>query len=108
MRTVDCPGPAGAAIDLGPSAGPELSISDLVLRRSADERIATVPNVELAPADRLLVGGPSGTGKSTLMRALAGIWPLGDGRIRLPQAPGIEAIDRERPCSDSTRPARLR
>jgi putative ATP-binding cassette transporter len=40
MRIVDCPGPVGAAIDLGVAAGPELSISDLVLRRSADERIA--------------------------------------------------------------------
>src|SRR5205807_7997828 len=85
MRTVDCPGPAGAAIDLGAAAGPELSISNLVLRRSADERLATVPNVELAPAERLVVEGPSGSGKSTLMRALAGIWPIGDGRIRLPQ-----------------------
>ena len=92
MHAVDCPGPAGAAIDLGVAAGPELSISDLVLRRSADERIASVPNVELAPADRLLVGGPSGTGKSTLMRALAGIWPLGEGRIRLPQGARVLAL----------------
>jgi putative ATP-binding cassette transporter len=92
MRIVDCPGPVGAAIDLGVAAGPELSISDLVLRRSADEQIARVPNVELAPADRLLVGGPSGTGKSTLMRALAGIWPLGDGRIRLPADARVLAL----------------
>ena len=92
MRTVDCPGPAGAAIDLGVAAGPELSISNLVLRRSADERLATVPNVELAPADRLVVEGPSGSGKSTLMRALAGIWPIGDGRIRLPQGARVLAL----------------
>src|SRR5438105_7833882 len=53
MRTVDCPGPAGAAIDLGVAAGPELSISNLVLRRSADERLATVPKLVHAPAGRL-------------------------------------------------------
>jgi putative ATP-binding cassette transporter len=31
----------------------------------------------------LLVSGPTGTGKSTLLRAIAGIWPFGCGNIRL-------------------------
>ncbi len=33
----------------------------------------------------MLVTGPSGAGKSTLFRALAGIWPYWQGRIRVPQ-----------------------
>jgi len=37
------------------------------------------------PAGRsVLVTGRSGTGKSTLFRALAGIWPFGAGQVRLP------------------------
>lgn len=32
----------------------------------------------------MLVQGPSGTGKSTLVRTLAGLWPWGRGRILLP------------------------
>lgn len=41
-------------------------------------------DVHLAAGERVLVRGPSGSGKSTLFRALAGIWPFGRGRIRLP------------------------
>jgi vitamin B12/bleomycin/antimicrobial peptide transport system ATP-binding/permease protein len=39
---------------------------------------------EINPGDRLLVRGPTGVGKSTLFRAIAGIWPFGDGRIVVP------------------------
>jgi putative ATP-binding cassette transporter len=33
----------------------------------------------------VLISGPSGCGKSTLIRAMADIWPYGEGRIALPQ-----------------------
>ena len=32
----------------------------------------------------MLIEGPSGSGKSTLFRAVAGIWPFGQGAIHLP------------------------
>ena len=34
--------------------------------------------------EHVLVTGPTGTGKSTLFRALAGIWPFGRGQVALP------------------------
>lgn len=41
-------------------------------------------SLSFAPKGSTLVMGPSGSGKSTLFRALAGIWPFGSGKIRVP------------------------
>jgi putative ATP-binding cassette transporter len=34
--------------------------------------------------ERTLLAGPSGSGKSTLFRAIAGIWPFGEGQVAIP------------------------
>jgi putative ATP-binding cassette transporter len=39
---------------------------------------------EVREGDRLLIAGPSGIGKTSLMRAVAGLWIFGSGRIERP------------------------
>ncbi|MDR2851980.1 MAG: ABC transporter ATP-binding protein/permease [Burkholderiaceae bacterium] len=41
--------------------------------------------LRVQPGDNVLVQGPTGSGKSTLFRTLAGIWPFARGQVRMPR-----------------------
>jgi putative ATP-binding cassette transporter len=41
-------------------------------------------HVQIAPKERVLIVGESGTGKTLLFRALAGLWPWGAGTVTHP------------------------
>lgn len=62
-----------------------LQATDLVLNHPSGTLLAKVPALSLSPGSRLLITGASGSGKSSLLRALRGIWPFGSGSITLPQ-----------------------
>lgn len=40
--------------------------------------------LQVGSGDRILLTGRSGSGKTTVLRALSGIWPFGQGRITVP------------------------
>src|SRR5436190_3406992 len=81
-----------ANIAFAESPGHELAIDHLIVRLASGEPIASVPAIKLPAGEGLLVSGPSGSGKSSLFRALAGLWPLGDGTIRLPASGRVLAL----------------
>ncbi|GAB2876647.1 ABC transporter ATP-binding protein/permease [Paraburkholderia jirisanensis] len=77
-------GTAHGGINLHMTDTQMLDVKDLVLARPDGSVMANVGSFNVAPKSRWLVRGPSGAGKSTLMRALAGLWPFGEGTIEAP------------------------
>jgi putative ATP-binding cassette transporter len=65
--------------------GAALRLRDLSV--TLDDGTAVVDDTDIAikPGERVLVAGESGTGKSTLVRAIAGLWPWGEGTIEVKQ-----------------------
>ncbi len=61
-----------------------LSVSEANIYLPSGEPLLRNLNFELPAASRVLISGPSGVGKSTLLRTLSGIWPYCDGTIYLP------------------------
>lgn len=84
LANCDRVGFPGAAIVLERGDGDRVTVGSLLIRTPSGKAIAEIKALSLGPGDRLLVAGNSGSGKSSVIRALAGIWPFGEGRIVLP------------------------
>jgi putative ATP-binding cassette transporter len=75
---------AGDGITRAAGDSGALVLEDLALHRPDGRPLFAGVSLSLERGDTVLLGGPSGVGKSTLLRALAGIWPFGSGKIRTP------------------------
>jgi putative ATP-binding cassette transporter len=62
-----------------------IEIEDLMIASPAGAARLEEKKVRIAAAERVLIVGDSGAGKTLLFRALAGLWPWGSGRIVHPK-----------------------
>jgi putative ATP-binding cassette transporter len=68
----------------------ELTLADLTVQTPNHQRILVQDlSVTVPPGQGLLIRGPSGCGKSSLLRAIAGLWTAGTGKILRPPADQI-------------------
>ncbi|QIG95030.1 MULTISPECIES: ABC transporter ATP-binding protein/permease [unclassified Bradyrhizobium] len=73
-----------AAIHEKPAAGGEIALPQLLVKLPNGTPLVAAEHFSFRPGERTLVTGPSGAGKSTLFRAVAGIWPFGNGAVEIP------------------------
>jgi putative ATP-binding cassette transporter len=69
----------------GPDGEETVTLQGVAVATADRKPLVRQADAVIRPGERVLIQGESGTGKSTLFRALAGAWPWGAGRIRVPE-----------------------
>src|ERR1035437_2462305 len=62
----------------------DIHLDDLAVAQYDGRIMIHEADALIAAGQKVLLMGASGTGKSTLVRAIAGLWPWGSGCVRLP------------------------
>jgi putative ATP-binding cassette transporter len=83
---------AGPALQTAPAGAAKISLEGVDVALPDGRHAVTVRDLTLAQGENVLLMGPSGAGKSTLFRAIAGIWPFGRGRVRIPDGARVMVV----------------
>ena len=70
-------------IERGETEGAALRLHDLSVTLDNGTAVVKDAEVVIDPGERVLIAGESGTGKSTLVRAISGLWPWGKGKVQV-------------------------
>ena len=89
-------------IVLADSQDDALHIENLSITQYDGKLMIEGAAVVIAKGEKVLVRGDSGSGKSTLIRAMAGLWPWGSGRILRPKAAKIAFMPQKPYLPDGT------
>jgi putative ATP-binding cassette transporter len=76
--------PTIVRVEQAPGEEEKVAFRDVQVAFSNGSVVIAEATAEIRAGERVLVKGESGTGKSTLFRAFAGIWPWGSGEIHMP------------------------
>jgi len=72
-------------IEIRPTESEALQLENVAVRLHTGRELIADAAFTINPGDMVMVTGKSGTGKSTLIRAIAGLWPWGSGTILIPK-----------------------
>lgn len=68
------------------SSDTSLRLNNVTLRTPDGRDLLRIPDLAISPGETVWLSGPSGIGKSTLLKAIAGLWRHGSGEIYRPNA----------------------
>jgi putative ATP-binding cassette transporter len=85
-------GTAGPAHVVSTAPATKVALEDITVALPDGRNIVAAKHLDLDAGQSVLLAGPSGSGKSTLFRAISGIWPFGNGRIRIPDGAQVMVV----------------
>jgi vitamin B12/bleomycin/antimicrobial peptide transport system ATP-binding/permease protein len=94
--------PMDSGIHVEQIADQRVGVHHLKVAYPNGEPMVALEELEITPGSRLLVQGSSGAGKSTLLRSIAGLWPFGEGDVRLPENAKVAFLPQRNYMPDGT------
>jgi putative ATP-binding cassette transporter len=74
-----------AQTGLKPTPGPAIAMEDVAVADGSGRPLMSCANLTVNPGESVHISGESSTGKSVLVRVLAGLWPRSRGTLTLPE-----------------------